>query len=363
MGHWLRGMLVGLAALVLAVVAIGMGYRAWRQRENGLAMAMAAPNGIEQTGFVAIGGIDQWISIRGRDRANPVILLLHGGPGLAMSPLQLWFVPWERDFTVVQWDQRGAGLTYGRYGKATPDLSEEQIVQDGIELAEYLCRRLHKKKIVLLGHSWGSQIGLQMIRRRPDLFSAYVGTGQAVDNAEAERRGYERLLRMAQSGGDARTVAALKQLGPAPYADADAMMSERRLAAAYAPPGERDYLMKSTPTALFAPGISLMDLYDNVSGALYSGSRLFAEASAFKAERLGTSFATPVFFFQGDLDDIAPADLVAAYFAKIEAPQKALVRFRGGGHLTLLTMREEFLRQLDVRVRPLAAGRDGVPTH
>jgi pimeloyl-ACP methyl ester carboxylesterase len=352
----LRVILIGLgtfAVLLVSASILALGYRAWRQYETSRAMAIESPNGIVQTGFVRIGGIDQWISIRGQNRDNPVILLLHGGPGLAMSPLQVWFVPWEHAFTVVQWDQRGAGLTYGRYGKATPNLTEKQIVSDGIELAEYLRVRLHKEKIVLLGHSWGSMIGLEMIARRPELFSAFVGTGQIVDAAAGERLTYDRLLQKADMAGDMKTVDALKAIGPPPYKSVGAMMSERGLAGAYPVPNERGYVAKSAPAALFAPGITLIDIFDNVAGALYSTDRLYLATSSFKAERLGTKFEVPIFFFQGELDDNTPTDLVAAYLESIDAPHKELVRFPGGGHLTLLTMRDQFLKELIARVRPL----------
>jgi pimeloyl-ACP methyl ester carboxylesterase len=137
-------------------------------------------NGIAERGFVKIGGIDQWITIRGEDRSNPAILILHGGPGDAQSSLAYLYRHWERAFTVVQWDQRGAGRTFGRYGNATPDMTLDRMIEDGAEVADYARRRLGQKKIILLGHSWGSVLGVYIIKRHPELFSAYVGTGQIV---------------------------------------------------------------------------------------------------------------------------------------------------------------------------------------
>ena len=99
---------------------------------------------IDQTAFVPLGGIDQWISIRGESRANPVLLLVHGGPGEAQWPEAEVYRPWEKDFIVVQWDQRGSGHTFGRYGTKTPDVTLDRISKDGVELAEYLCRNLGK---------------------------------------------------------------------------------------------------------------------------------------------------------------------------------------------------------------------------
>src|SRR5580693_659455 len=127
--------------------------------------AVKAPNGIDEANYVQIGGLEQWITIRGEDRENPVLLLLHGGPGDATNP---WgyagFRTWLKYFTVVQWDQRGAGKTFGRNGAAVAStITIERMVQDGVELAELLSKKLQKEKIVLVGHSWGSILGVFIV--------------------------------------------------------------------------------------------------------------------------------------------------------------------------------------------------------
>jgi len=143
----------------------------------GRAMA-AAP--INEVGFVKLGGIDQWVAIQGENSANPVILYLHGGPGEAQSPFLDTFKPWLRDFTVVNWDQRGAGKTYERNGAAMPRFNLQRVLDDAIELAEYARAKLGKTKVVLVGQSAGSLLGLKVVQARPDLFYALVGTAQMV---------------------------------------------------------------------------------------------------------------------------------------------------------------------------------------
>ena len=345
-----QGVAIGVGVIVLVLV-LAMAYRAYRQQENARAFAIRPPNGIDEAGFVRIGGIDQWVTIRGEDRANPVILIVHGGPGLAYSPLFAWFRPWEKAFTVVQWDQRGAGKTYGRYGRATPDLSRERIVSDGIELSDYLRGHLHKDKIILLGHSWGSTVGLEMIARRPDLFSAYVGTGQIVDPAQ-EEAAHAMSLASARGAGDAKSVRALAAAKP-PYATADQFMAMHMRAAAYGPANERGYVMKSMPTGLFAPGYSLADLYDNGMGGLFSLRPLFHDIETFDARRVGSSFAVPIVLIQGDLDNVTPTPSVRDYFNEIIAPKKDFVVLPGDGHMALLTDPDRFLAVLLERVRPL----------
>src|SRR5262245_61091617 len=134
------------------------------------AVAKTTPQSIQEAGFVEVGGVEPWVTIRGADRANPVLLLLHGGPGDAQSALKGVYAVYEKDFTLVQWDQPGAGRTFVKNPTRAPE--PERVVSDGIELAEYLTRHLGKRNVVLLGHSWGSHLGVDMARRRPDLFAA-----------------------------------------------------------------------------------------------------------------------------------------------------------------------------------------------
>ncbi len=161
---------------------------------------------IDQSSYVTIGGIDQWISIKGEDRNNPVLLVVHGGPGESQWPQADKYVPWEKAFTVVLWDQRGAGHTHSRYGAKTPDFSLDRITRDGIEVAEYLCRTLNKKKIIVVGHSWGSIIATGMVQLRPYLFAAYVGTGQAESWIATSNMQYDLALAKARQDGDAAAI-------------------------------------------------------------------------------------------------------------------------------------------------------------
>jgi len=176
---------------------------------------------IDRSLFVSLGGLDQWINIRGEDLRNPVLLMVHGGPGEAQWPQAAHFRDWEKQFTVVQWDQRGAGHTYGRYGASTPDMTLDRIANDGVELAAYLCRTLDKKKIIALGHSWGSIIAVTMVQRRPELFAAYVGTGMVGSWKGAIKAKYDLVLAKARADGDAATVKQLEAGGPPDPTDAN----------------------------------------------------------------------------------------------------------------------------------------------
>jgi len=138
------------------------------------------PDGIDVLEKVKIGGIDQWVSIRGRDRSNPVLLFIHGGPGGVAMPLSHGFQDtWEEFFTVVQWDQRGAGKTYSANDpeKVGPTMSADRMIQDAEELVTHLRTRFHKDKIVVVGHSWGTIVGINLAKRHPEWLNAYVGMG------------------------------------------------------------------------------------------------------------------------------------------------------------------------------------------
>jgi len=189
-----------VAATLLLATAIG-------------ANAQAPTAQIDRVLFVPLGGLEQWISIRGEDRSNPVLLVVHGGPGEAQWPAADIFKPWEKAFTVVQWDQRGTGHTYGHHGEKTPDVTLDRIFKDGVELAAYLCRELHKDKIIVLGHSWGSLVAVHMVQLRPELFAAYVGTGQVSSWAANVNTQFDLHLAKARREGDEAQIKKLEAIG------------------------------------------------------------------------------------------------------------------------------------------------------
>ena len=178
---------------------------------------IVAPNGIERAESVRIGGINQFVTIRGVDRRNPVLLILHGGPGFPEAPLAWWNTrSLEEYFTVVEWDQRGAGKTYLMNDPVAiaPTMKPEIFIQDAEELVAWLRKDLHKQKVFVLGHSWGSYIGLELARRRPEWLHAYIGTGQATNSPESERRGFAATLAAAKAAHNAPAIAELEAIVP-----------------------------------------------------------------------------------------------------------------------------------------------------
>ncbi|HEY7979813.1 MAG TPA: alpha/beta fold hydrolase, partial [Rhizomicrobium sp.] len=183
---------------------------------------VVSPNGIDQQMEITIGGIKQWITIRGRNRDNPILLFLHGGPGAPEMPTSWTFQnPWEDYFTVVQWDQRGSGKTYNANDPATlaPTVNVDRMEKDSEELVQYLRSKYHKDKIFVLGHSWGSFLGLHLAQTRPEWLYAYIGMGQMIDSRASERDSYEAALAGAKAANDKQAIKELGGIAPYPNLD------------------------------------------------------------------------------------------------------------------------------------------------
>lgn len=342
--------------MIAVLLASGFAYRAYCQNKNAQELKIESKNGINEEMFIKVGGIEQWIQIRGEDRNNPVLLILHGGPGFSYISFTQVFRSWEKDFTVVQWDQRGTGKTFGKNGKTgSGTMTIERMSDDGIEVTEFLRKHLKKEKIVLFAHSWGTILGIPMISKRPELFSSYVGTGQIMDMPRSEKQSYDLILNQVKASGDEKAIKTLTDLGSPPYADIKTWMIKGRMAVMFTPPSASGRTLPNVfGAALKAPAYSLKDGYDLFAAFDFSSSEVYQEMMAYDARRFGTKFKVPVFMIQGDADLQAPASLAQEYFNSIEAPKKEFVLLKGEGHTAVLILPDVFLKELIARVRPLA---------
>jgi pimeloyl-ACP methyl ester carboxylesterase len=344
---------LSLLILILVLAGGGCAYRAYRRHELAKATAIDPVNGVDEAFFTRIGGIDQWISIRGRNRDNPILLFLHGGPGFALSPMPRNFLfSWTGDFTLVQWDQRGAGKTFGRSGPLDRKVTIPLMVLDGLEVAEFLRSKLHKPKIVLLGISWGSNIGVRMAKARPDLFYAYVGTGQAVNQHKYRPLAYAQLLGDARGRNDRRAIQELEANGPPPYDSIAKATVHTKWANDYEPGLPSRWKMMSV--VLLDSDAGLRDLRDYARGVADSQKHFREAVEATDLPAIGTDFAIPFFVFQGAMDRMTPVEPVRAYVDSITAPRKRLVLITNAGHNAMVTKSDEFLSLLVQLVRPLA---------
>lgn len=308
--------------------------------------AITTASGINEAKYMKIGGIEQWVTIRGEDRANPVVLVLHGGPADATNP---WgyagFRTWLKTYTVVQWDQRGAGKTLGRNGRVSAEtVTIDRMVQDGVELADALCVSLRKDKIVLLGHSWGSVLGVLMAKKNPDRFQAFVGTGQVGKPAGAYDVAFDALVAKARALGDGRAFRELQEIGPPPYKDWHGYQVQRRWSNLFE--GADAFIASMLGFALSAPGYSVAEVVEWFDGQNLSAERLMKEERALAPTALMGRFELPVFVIQGAEDFTTPTSVARNFVDGIDAPRKKFVTIKGG-HFAVFMNASEFLKELN----------------
>ncbi len=309
--------------------------------------ATAQPPAVDEQRFVSIGGIEQWITIRGEDKNNPVVLFIHGGPGSVMSPYaQAIFGEWEKDFVLVNWDQRGAGKTFGR--NAPADVNEEywienpmtldQMINDGIELTRYLLDYLDKEKIILTGTSWGSILGAKMALAHPELYHAYLGHAQFVSFSENLEFAYDQVTKLARKAEDSSSVKQLASIGRPPYKDARKVGQLLRIVKYY----ESQHAAPA-PDAWWIPASAYdneEDTNNRFNGDDYSflyfagheklGIQPMASETDFRKD--GLVFEIPVYFIQGEYDVLSAREINKPYFDKISAPEKEYYLLPDAGH-------------------------------
>jgi pimeloyl-ACP methyl ester carboxylesterase len=322
------------------------------------ASADGAPaDGIDQTSFVPIGGIDQWISIKGDDRRNPVLLVVHGGPGESQWPQADRYVPWEKAFTVVLWDQRGAGHTYGHYGAKTPDFSLEGIAKDGVEVTEYLCHTLGKRKIIVLGHSWGTTVAIGMVKLRPDLYAAYVGTGQAESWSSTMNMRYDMALAKARQDGDAAAVKKLEAAGRPDLSDPKQAFSVDIWPAMA--PSDKAWIQSLRAQLPALQAKYPKDMQDYQDGFQFSIDHALPDQMKLDLPKTAATIDTAFFIIQGHDDIMTPTPAAVDYFDRVTAPKKELVLIPAAGHFAFMTAPQAFLAALTDKVRPVAIADGG----
>lgn len=331
------------------------------QKRNVQKYAVTGVNPIDESAYIKIGDIDQWVTIRGEDRNNPVLLILHGGPGDVTNPWgYAYFHNWEKYFTVVQWDQRGAGKTLEKSGESIAStMTIDRMVQDGIEVSDYLRGHLKQEKIVLVGHSWGSLLGLLMTKSKPEFFHAFVGTGQVPSSStEANTVAHRLALQWSHSANNAAATADLNRIGLPPYKDGtDGWSVLYKWRNACEGPGRDVFLASTLYYALSNPGYTIRDFNYSQDSQLISGNTLFDQITNLDHKRLEGTFNVPLFVIQGENDCTTPAELAKKYLDSISAPHKEYVVIPSEGHFAAFIKSDEFLKDLLARVRPMALPR------
>lgn len=353
-----RIILGAVALIVLAIVAV-TAYRAVIQHRIANRTEITSPSGINEAKYIDVNGAQEWITIRGQNRSNPVILFLHGGPAEANSPFAELYLPFEKDYIFVQWDQPGAGMTYIKAGDHQPALSLDGTATDGIAVAEYVEKELHQTKIILIGQDWGGLVGIRMIEKRPELFTAFVGTGQIVGMAATQQVLYQYALSHATANHDEKMLAALKQVGPAPYPTLEQYgQFEDCCRNPFWPADDVAAINRLRALLVFSPSLSIGEAHGWYEALRTDEVKLDEVVNKMADLReTDTKFSVPVFFIQGENDNVTPTSLVSDYASKIQAPEKNCSVVPGAGHFVMWTHPKEFLKDLnqDLRASPTSA--------
>lgn len=351
---------------VLAVAAA----RAESAKSGGLTEAAAiianarkilTSNGVERLERVHVGGIDQWVSIRGRNTRNPIVLVIHGGPGYVLMPESWWMSrDWEEYFTVVHWDLRGAGKTLliNDPAKLAPTMSLARSVADAEEMVGWLRKEFGKPKVFVLAHSAGTYVGLQLALHHPNWLYAYIGVGQMADMPESERRGWAFAMDGARRSGNAQAIQELQSIAPyfasghpSPLKD---LYIQRKWVGyfggvmAYRHDNDAD-----SDLVKLSPDFTLEELQHIYDGNKFAEGFLLADLvdGDWSVTR---SLQCPLFLFEGRHDYNASSEVAWEWFQQVRAPAKKFVWFEDSGHMPMTEEPGKFLVSLIRFVRPLA---------
>lgn len=313
--------------------------------ENG----KAVKGSIAELRRVELNGRKEYISIRGQNAQNPVLLFLAGGPGGSqMAAVRYDLAALEKDFVVVNWDQPGAGKSY--YAAPIKDLTVETYIEDGYALTEYLCDTFKQDRIYLVGESWGSALGIFLASRYPERYRAFVGTGQMVDFVETEILDYNKAMALAQEKESAKVIERLKRNGTPPYYGADVTWKSAEylnfLSAVMSHNPEIQNAGFNTFRDLFAPEYGILDKINYLRGVIDTFNRVYPQLYDTDLRETYKEIQVPVYFFIGWHDINAPTALAEDYYNVLNAPVKKLVWFEHSGHNPWINESERFVQEL-----------------
>ena len=314
------------------------------------------PGSIAVMERVELNGSRQWITIRGKNVDNPVLLFLSGGPGGSELPsTRLHLGELEDHFVVVNWDQPGAGKSY--YAVDIDALTPGRYIADGQALAQYLRQRFDEEKIYLMGESWGTILGIWLVRDYPELFHAFVSSGQMVNTTENDVMGYQLALEYLAKRGDSETVDKLRANGPPPYTDGNlsltymaylGVLNDYMNEHAHGKGKDVDILVDAINEAEYG----LFDKVNWLRGLMDVFNVVYPQLADLDFTTQAAELEVPVYFFVGRHDVNAMASLVERYHDVLEAPHKELIWFERSGHPPLYS---EASKVIDIVVSQVRA--------
>jgi pimeloyl-ACP methyl ester carboxylesterase len=308
--------------------------------------------------YVRLGGVDQWVMIRGEDVANPPLVMLHGGPGFSETTFFRYFnAALEKGFTVVYWDQRGAGKSFDPEIPRS-SMTVERFLADLDELVDLVRERLGTPKVAIFGHSWGTVLGAVYAARFPEKVSVYVASGQVGAWNDGELRSYDYALETAERTRNRGALKALRAIGRPPR-DAGELMRERTWVQRM--DGQLSLRMFWQMARMIAgtKEASFLELTATYRAFRFTLDAMWSEVSKLNLLDPAPVLTVPTFFFIGRKDHWIPAEASLAYIDALTAPSKEVVWFDESGHETFADEPAKFNATMLERVRPAAVAGGG----
>ncbi len=329
--------------LAITIICLGVKPRARIFKDD---QGKVIPGSIALLEELEINGMKQWVSIRGRDKANPVLLWLHGGPGSTQMAFSHYLDgALEEEFVVVHWDQRGAGKS-NHSGFREETMTVQQYKEDALVLINYLLEKLGQEKIYLLGHSWGTQIGLELVHEHPEFFHAYIAVSQVVDHTRAVEMGIDWLRQEMQANKDQKGLELLDSIENPAYNHSD-YRKFAKLATSYG--GNYDKSLPELALIAFkAPEYTFIDYFRLLNGMNRGGKPLHANSIITQYNYIDSipEIDVPIYFLIGLNDRNTPYALVEEYYSQIKAPFKRLIVFENSAHTPFLSESDKFNEEL-----------------
>lgn len=305
-------------------------------------------NSIAELTEIELNGRKQWISIRGVDRTNPILLFLAGGPGgTQMAAVRHELGELEKHFVVVGWDQPGSGKSY--YAEPLKKITVETYIQDGLALTEYLIDRFGQEKIYLVGESWGSALGIFLIDRYPESYHAFIGTGQMIDFAETERLDYKKAMEIALENNDTTIIKRLAANGVPPYYGKNITLKSAVYLNYLSDYMTRNPVIHNSGYNTFrdigSSEYGLLDKINFIRGIINTYNHVYQQLYTIDLRRDYKNLDVPIYFFLGRHDINAPTSLVEEYMEVLDAPQKEILWFENSGHNPWINESTEFVEE------------------
>ncbi len=318
------------------------------------------PGSIAELTKVELGGTEQAISVRAANPDNPVLLYLSGGPGQTdLAYARVLLEPLVADYVVVVWDQRGTGTSYGALDP-TADLTLEQAVADTTQLANYLRERFDEEKIYLLGESWGTTLGVLAVQEHPELYHAYIGSGQMVSQRVTDQIIWRDLLAYADRTGNGELYDQVLTLGEPPYRDMPwanslVMGNYPLIETEYSPPAayqQRGEASGIGPYGVLASEYSFVDKANVIRGLVDMFSLMYPQLQQIDFRTDVTALEVPVYVLDGANELRGRRELAQEWFAQLQAPSKQMITYADAGHSVVFEEADAFLRLMNEEIVP-----------